>query len=50
MHNPPLDELESEQRWDKAFSQSEVQLGELAEEALSENQKGGTKELDPDHL
>ncbi len=45
-----LDELKSERRWDKAFAQSGVQLEELAKEALSENQEGRTKELDPDHL
>ena len=45
-----LDELKSERRWNDAFAQSGAQLEELAEEALSEDREGRTKELDPDLL
>ncbi|PSO93942.1 MAG: hypothetical protein BRC48_11480 [Cyanobacteria bacterium QS_9_48_30] len=41
-----LEELASEQRWDKAFSNSEAELAQLADEALAEFQQGKTKSLD----
>jgi hypothetical protein len=45
-----LEELASEQRWEKAFSESADLLGRLAEEALAEHREGRTKRLDPDKL
>ena len=45
-----LEELDSESRWEKLFSESHDALGGLADEALSERRRGFTKELDPDHL
>jgi hypothetical protein len=41
-----LEELGSEQRWDKAFANSEAELAQLADEALAEFQQGKTKSLD----
>lgn len=38
-----LAELESERRWDKAFSESEPALERLANEALREHRQGKTK-------
>jgi hypothetical protein len=40
-----MDELASEKRWDKAFAESEVILGQLAEEALQEHSRKKTKPL-----
>ena len=45
-----LSELESERRWDEAFSRSVDQLETLANEALTEHRKGRTKPLSPDRL
>ena len=45
-----LAELESERRWDEAFSRSADQLETLADEALTEHRKGRTKPLSPDRL
>jgi hypothetical protein len=45
-----LDEIASEQRWDKAFSDSQDLLSQLAQEALAEHRAGKTKLLDPDNL
>ena len=45
-----LEELESEQLWDKAFARSEKELSQLADEALEEYRTGRTQELDPDKL
>ena len=45
-----LEELASEQRWDKAFAESSKVLEQLAEEALAEHREGRTKRLDPDKL
>lgn len=45
-----LEEMESEKRWDKLFSESQDALGHLADEALAEHRSGGTKELTPDNL
>ncbi len=38
-------EINSDERWDKLFSDSEDQLKSLAEEALSDFDNGKTKEL-----
>ncbi len=40
-----LAELESERKWDKAFSESEPSLERLAGEALKEHVQGKTKVL-----
>jgi hypothetical protein len=45
-----LAELESEQKWDEAFSRSANQLAKLAAQALQEHAEGRTQELDPDRL
>lgn len=45
-----LDEIASEQRWDKLFSDSQDLLSQLAKEALAEHRSGKTKLLDPDTL
>jgi len=45
-----LEELEDEARWEQAFSKSQDALAKLAAEAMEEDQKGETKELDPDSL
>lgn len=45
-----LDEISSEHRCDKAFSQSQDVLSQFAKEALAEYQVGKTKLLDPDDL
>ena len=45
-----LAELESEQRWDQLFENSQDVLGKLAEEALIEYREGKTKILDIDRL
>jgi len=45
-----LAEMESERKWDEAFSRSSGQLARLAEEALKEHRKGRTRVLDPDQL
>ena len=45
-----LDEIASEQRWDKAFNDSQDLLSQLAKEALAEHRAGKTKLLDPDNL
>ncbi len=45
-----LEELESEQRWDKAFADSADALAQLADEALAEHRAGKTMALDPDKL
>ncbi|EFK06002.1 conserved hypothetical protein [delta proteobacterium NaphS2] len=45
-----LEELEDEDRWKKAFSKSQDALAKLAAEAIEEDRKGQTKELDPDLL
>jgi hypothetical protein len=41
-----LEEIDSEGRWDELFAQSQDQLAELAEEALTEFRKGKTKSLE----
>ncbi len=45
-----LEELEDETRWEQAFSKSQDALARLSAEAMEEDQKGETKELDPDSL
>ena len=42
-----LEEMESEQRWDKLFSESEDALGRLADEAQDEHLHGRSEEFDP---
>jgi len=43
-------ELESDDHWTRAFTDSEERLVELAKEALDEDSKGRTKDLDPMEL
>ena len=45
-----IDEIESDQKWDKLFAESEDALGQLAIEAINEENSGRTTELDPDNL
>ena len=45
-----LEELESERRWEQAFSQSQDELGRLADEALEEHDAGESEKLDPGQL
>jgi len=45
-----LEELEDEARWEQAFSKSQDALAKLAAEAMEEDRKGETKELNPDSL
>ncbi len=45
-----LEELASEDRWLKAFEQSQGELSKLADEALEEFKLGRTKLLDTDKL
>lgn len=40
-----LEELESEEKWDKTFAGSEDVLEKMADEALDEDKKGKTKPL-----
>jgi len=37
-----LTELQSERKWDQAFASSQEQLGQLADEALGEFERGET--------
>jgi hypothetical protein len=43
-------EIESEERWDKAFAGSIDLLARLAREAVEEYRLGRTQPLDPDNL
>ncbi len=45
-----LEELEDEDRWQRAFGRSAEALSRLAAEALSEHQAGRTQPLDPETL
>ncbi len=45
-----LQELESEQRWDELFANSQDELAFLANEALEEHRKGLTRPLDLESL
>jgi len=41
-----LEELEDEKKWEKAFSESEDVLDQLADQAIKEHGKGKTKPMD----
>ncbi len=41
-----LEELKSERRWDRAFEGSQDALARLADDALAEDARGDTRELD----
>ena len=43
-----LNELESENRWNGIFAESQNALSKLGSEALAEYRQGNTQELDPD--
>ena len=45
-----LAELDSDERWAHAFSDSRDKLVELADEALQEDAEGKTKDFDPKEL
>ncbi len=45
-----LEELEDEARWEEQFAASKDALAKLASEAMEEERKGKTQELDPDSL
>ena len=45
-----LDDLNSEHRWERAFEDSQDELGQLADEALDEHEAGDSQELDPNRL
>jgi len=45
-----LKELESENRWDEAFTKSQDMLAKLGAEAIAEHQQGITQDLRPDDL
>lgn len=45
-----LEELHSEQRWEKLFAETSDLLSKLADEALLEHKEGKTKRLDPKTL
>ncbi len=45
-----MNELESEQRWSRAFETSQGRLSELAREALEDELADRTEPLDPDRL
>lgn len=45
-----FEELEDEVRWEKHFSDSQDALAKLATEAMEEDKKGKTRELDPDSM
>ena len=42
-----LAELDSDERWARAFSDSQDKLVEMADEALHEDAEGKTKDFDP---
>lgn len=42
-----LEELASERRWERLFSESADRLDDLASDALAEHHRGRTEELDP---
>ena len=43
-----LEEIRSEQHWDKQFAESQGELGRLAEEAIAEYDAGKTRPLNSD--
>ncbi len=45
-----IQEIASEKRWEKVFSNSSDELARLAEEALEEHHRGETNPLDPEQL
>jgi hypothetical protein len=45
-----LEELASEERWSKAFADSQDELSKLAAEIREERRKGKTQPFDPDRL
>jgi hypothetical protein len=45
-----IDEIESEQRWDKLVADSPEKLQKLADRAWAEHEAGGSQELDLDQL
>lgn len=45
-----LEELRSDRNWDHAFRDSQAALAKLANEALAEDVRGETEELDPSKL
>ena len=45
-----LEEIKSEQRWSKMFTESQDVLGKMGEEALREAADGDTENMDPDML
>ncbi len=45
-----LDEIESDEEWDRSFAASASHLESLADEALEEHRRGRTKPLEPDAL
>ncbi len=45
-----LEELKSDRNWDRAFENSQDALASLASEALGEDERGETENLDPSEL
>ena len=45
-----LEELKSDQNWDQVFEHSQDPLAKLANEALAEDERGETEDLDPSQL
>ena len=45
-----LDEIASEKLWDRAFAQSQDQISQLSDEALTEFMEGRTVSLDEEPL
>jgi hypothetical protein len=45
-----INEIESDRKWDKLFAESEDVLGQLALEALEEENSGKTTKLNPSQL
>ena len=45
-----LEEIESDRKWDHSFAESEDILGQLALEALKEEENGKTTKIDIDTL
>ena len=45
-----LEELESDRNWDRTFENSQDDLAKLSNEALAEDARGETENLDPSKL
>lgn len=45
-----MEELASEQRWERLLAGSQDKLASLADQALAEYRQGQTQQLDPDRL